>query len=449
VDLRALFEDHITRICHDTERALTHSSEAGHAFDGIVFHAGPQAYYHADDHSIAFHPAPHFARFAPVPGPEHLVIFKPGVPPRLIQVVPRDYWYEPPTEPDHPYAQVLDVTAVASPEEAVTAAGDVVRFAYIGGDPERARALRIDLRAIEPAALLAPLDWARAFKTPYEVACIREAARIAALGHRAVRQGVEQHLSERQLHATFLAASGILESDSPYTNIIAWDDRSSILHYQTKRTARPNPGAVLLIDAGAVAHGYASDITRTYVRNGAHPVFRTLLDRMDAAQRRLVAGVRPGSSFLQLHLTAHREIGTMLSEVGVLKVPADDAFDRGLTRPFFPHGLGHHLGLQVHDIGGRQITPGGEHRDPPAEHPYLRTTRDLAPDHVVTIEPGLYFIPMLLEPFRGGPDAAAFDWSLIDALVPSGGIRIEDDVRVTEKGHEDLTRDLVPGHLGA
>jgi Xaa-Pro dipeptidase len=449
VDLVPLFEDHIKRIRHDTERALAQSREAGHAYEGIVFDAGSQTYYHADDHAIEFHPAPHFARFAPVAGPDHLLVFVPGARPRLVRVVPRDYWYEPAAEPAHPYAQVLDVTTVASPEDAVREARAVARFAYIGGDPQRARALGIDPRAVEPAALLAPLDWARAFKTPYEVACIREAARIASLGHHAVRQGVEQRLSERQLHATFLAASGLLESESPYTNIIAWDDRSSILHYQTKRTSRPDPGAVLLIDAGAVAHGYASDITRTYVRNGAHPVFRTLLDRMEAAQRRLVAAVRPGASFLDLHLTAHREIAEMLSETGVLKVSAAEAFERGLTRPFFPHGLGHHLGLQVHDIGGRQVSSGGEQRDPPPAHPYLRTTRDLAPDHVVTIEPGLYFIPMLLEPHREGPEARAFDWSLVDALVPSGGIRIEDDIRVTEKGHEDLTRDLVPGHLGA
>jgi Xaa-Pro dipeptidase len=163
-------------------------------------------------------------------------------------------------------------------------------------------------------------------------------------------------------------------------------------------------------------------------------------------QRRLVERTRPGQSYIELHEAAHREIGGILADVGILKVDGAQAFERGLTRPFFPHGLGHHLGIQVHDIGGRQVSVSGERRDPPAEYPFLRTTRDLAPGHVVTIEPGIYFIPMLLEPFRSGKDAAAFDWKLVDALVPYGGIRIEDDVLVTERGPEDLTRPLVPGH---
>jgi Xaa-Pro dipeptidase len=446
LESRALFEDHVARIVRDTEQALTTARDSGQQYDGIVFHAGTQGYYHADDRTIEFRPAPHFGRFAPVAGPDNLVLFRPGSRPRLLQVVPRDYWYEPPSQPDHPYAEVLDVVVVATSEEAAARLGNVSRCAYVGGDPATARALGIDARAIEPPALLAPLDWARAVKTPYEVACIREAARIAALGHRAVRRGVSQRLSERQLHATFLESAGILESESPYTNIIAWDDRSAILHYQTKRTVPPDPGAVLLIDAGAVRHGYASDITRTYVRNGAHPVFRTLLDRMEALQRRLVAGVRPGHSFIELHETAHREIGAMLSEVGILKVSPAEAFERGLTRPFFPHGLGHHLGLQVHDIGGRQVSPTGDRQDPPAHYPYLRTTRKLEPQHVVTIEPGLYFIPMLFDPFRSGRDSGAFDWKQVDALVPCGGIRIEDDILVTDTGQEDLTRPLVPGH---
>jgi Xaa-Pro dipeptidase len=262
----------------------------------------------------------------------------------------------------------------------------------------------------------------------------------------AVRRALAQRASERQLHATFLDAAGILESESPYTNIIAWDDRAAILHYQTKRTTPPAPGAVLLIDAGCTHYGYSSDVTRTYIRNGAHPAFKAALDQMETMQRRLVERTRPGQSYIELHDATHRDIAVILKEIGILQVSAGEAYERGLTRPFFPHGLGHHLGIQVHDVGGRQVTAGGERRDPPAHYPFLRTTRDLAAGHVVTIEPGLYFIPMLLEPFRSGRDAAAFDWGLVDALVPYGGIRIEDDILVTDAGPEDLTRPLIPGH---
>jgi Xaa-Pro dipeptidase len=293
---------------------------------------------------------------------------------------------------------------------------------------------------------MSPLDWTRATKTPYEVDCIREAGRLAATGHAAVRAGVAALRSERELHQDYLSAAGMLDSETPYGNIVAWDDRAATLHYETKRATRPDPGHVFLIDAGALHLGYASDITRTYARDGAHPVFRSLLDGMEEMQRQLVASVRPGTSYPAIHQAAHRGVAKLLTQAGVLRVSAEAAFERGLTRPFFPHGVGHHLGLQVHDVGGKQVSPRGDRQESPAEHPFLRTTRDLAPGHVVTIEPGLYFIPMLLEPFRSGPDAAAFDWGLVDALTPCGGIRIEDDILVTDGGHEDLTRPFVPGH---
>jgi Xaa-Pro dipeptidase len=111
-----------------------------------------------------------------------------------------------------------------------------------------------------------------------------------------------------------------------------------------------------------------------------------------------------------------------------------------------PHGLGHHLGLQVHDVAGHQVDAAGTVVDPPPEHPFLRTTRPLAEGHLVTIEPGLYFIPMLLEPVREGEHSASVDWALVDDLVLRGGIRIEDDVWVTPDGGEDLTRPQIPGH---
>jgi Xaa-Pro dipeptidase len=277
------------------------------------------------------------------------------------------------------------------------------------------------------------------------VECIREAGRISARGHAAVRRGVAALRTERELHLDYLNACGILESECPYNNIIAWDECAATLHYETKRTTKPNPGHVLLIDAGALHLGYACDITRTYVREGVHPVFRSLLDGMEKMQRELVAMVAPGVPYVSIHEAGHRGIAQMLCETGILKTNADEAFAKGYTRPFFPHGVGHHLGLQVHDVGGKQINPKGDRVDSPANHPFLRTTRDLATGHVVTIEPGLYFIPMLLEPFRAS-GGAAFDWKLIDTLVPCGGIRIEDDILVTERGCEDLTRSSVPGH---
>jgi Xaa-Pro dipeptidase len=132
----------------------------------------------------------------------------------------------------------------------------------------------------------------------------------------------------------------------------------------------------------------------------------------------------------------------------VLKIAAAEAYEKGLAGPFMPHGVGHQLGLQVHDVGGHQGGPDGGEVPPPEAHPFLRNTRLLEPGHVVTIEPGLYFIPMLLEPWRQGPDAGLVDWDLVDRLTPLGGIRIEDNILCTENDPMDFTRPLLAGPEG-
>lgn len=445
MDWSPLYRDHVERVSRMAEYCLALHRAAGGREDGIVLHAGSKAFYPGDDLAVPFRSLAHFARFAPVPGPDHLLRFRPGEPIRLVRVVPRDYWEEPPASPSHPFAEVLDVVEAPDFEAAAVLLGDVAGCAWVGGSESATERMGIRSEAVSPPALLAALVWHRAFKTPYEVACIREANRIAARGHRAARDGAEARRSEREIHADYLRATGQLDAETPYPNIIAWDDRSRVLHYQRKRESSPAPGNTFLIDAGACCHGYASDVTRTWAGPGAHPVFREALARMEVLQGELAGSVAPGGSYVALHARAVAGVAAILSDLGVLRVGAEQALDTGLVLPFLPHGLGHHLGLQVHDVGGQQLSPAGEHRSPPDAHPYLRTTRDLAVGHVVTVEPGLYFIPQLLEPFRSGAQAPAFDWQLVDALTACGGIRIEDDVLVTDAGAENLTRPFLGG----
>jgi Xaa-Pro dipeptidase len=447
MDLTQLFRDHITEVCRMAERSLAVFEAEGGRCEGIVLHAGARGFYPSDDLAVPFRSFPHFARFAPIEGPDHLLLFRPGEPLRLARVVSSDYWEEPHLLPDHPMAEVLEIAEAPSLEAAATLLGDLSRCAYVGPSPAVSGRLGIPDATAVPPGLVSVLDWHRAFKTAYEVHCIREANRIAARGHRAARRGMAEGRSEREIHAAYLAATAALENETPYPNIIAWDDRSSVLHYQGKRTSPPSPAHTFLIDSGASVYGYASDVTRTYVREGVHPVFSEALDRMEALQRSLFGLMEPGGSYVDLHAQAVFGVASIVCDLGILRVPPEEAFETGLVLPFMPHGLGHHLGLQVHDVGGQQVAPAGERRPPPHEHPSLRTTRDLDFGHVVTLEPGLYFIAQLLEPFRTGPPAAAFDWKLVDALLPSGGIRIEDDVHMAEDGPENLTRGFLPGHL--
>lgn len=438
-----LYARHLATVQAAAEEALRLARAAGRPCEGIALHAGSLRYFHRDDIELPFRPTAHFARFAPVPGPGHALLVQPGRAPRLFLLAPRDYWCEAPARPEHPCWSALQVSEHESDEALRRAIGTLEGWAYVGPDAAWAAGLGVAPAAIEPAPLLAALDWARGFKTEYEAECLREAARVAARGHEAVRRGVREGRSERELHAAYLEASGQLEHDTPYGNIIAWDERGAVLHYQTKRTSRPDPGQSFLIDAGGAAWGYASDVTRTYVLPGAPAAWRELVARVHALQDDLVERVAPGLDYVALHARAEREIGAILCDVGLLRVGVEEALERALVRPFFPHGLGHHLGLQVHDVGGKQQDPQGTQVAAPERWPHLRTTRPLAERHLVTIEPGVYLIPLLLEPHRARGEAG-IDWGLVDALLPCGGVRVEDDVLVTAEGRENLTRPYIP-----
>jgi Xaa-Pro dipeptidase len=162
---------------------------------------------------------------------------------------------------------------------------------------------------------------------------------------------------------------------------------------------------------------------------------------MQGHQDALIAQVEPGASYVELQSAMHRSLAQILADTKLITCSPEEAFDRQLTVPFCPHGLGHLLGIQVHDVGGQQLDIEGQIAPPPEPYASLRLTRPLAEDMVITVEPGLYFIPMLLAAKRA--ENAPINWLAIDSLTPFGGIRIEDNVRILTKGSgvENLTRD--------
>jgi Xaa-Pro dipeptidase len=169
-------------------------------------------------------------------------------------------------------------------------------------------------------------------------------------------------------------------------------------------------------------------------------IFATLIDGMHNLQQELCAAVAPGVDWRELHLRAHRLVAGLLRDAGVLRIPADDAVATGVSSAFMPHGLGHLLGLQVHDVGGLSAAAGTEPIPRPEGHPSLRLTRCLESGMVVTVEPGLYFIDSLLQDLRAGRHADAVNWTPVETLRSCGGIRIEDNVFVTNSGHDNITR---------
>jgi len=313
---------------------------------------------------------------------------------------------------------------------------DPARSAIVGDDNAKVGPFAPD----NPKALLDYLHYHRAYKTPYELAMMRVASKIGARAHRAAEAAFRGGESEFGIHMAYLDAARQTDNELPYSNIVALNEHGAVLHYTDLNHAPPSRAHSFLIDAGASFHGYASDITRTHAAAGADE-FAALIDAVDDAQQGFCAKVRKGQSYPELHVHAHHVLAGILREHGFIRMSAESAVESGVSSTFFPHGLGHGIGLQVHDVAGFQESERGGTIPKPPGHPYLRLTRKLEPGMVTTIEPGLYFIDMLLAELRKKAVANDIAWDRVDAFRKYGGIRIEDDVVCTDGTPENLTRD--------
>ncbi len=434
MNIKALFQAHVT-----ARRGALDSDLEATGRDTVVISSGAPMTYFADDNDAPFFPTPHFTHWCPMHGPHHLLLLRAGHEPRLIRYIPEDYWYEQAPLGDPFWVEGFDVVEVGTVDAAWAALGSVPNAAYIGNETARAEAAGLECN---PERLTSRLNWGRSYKTDYELHCLEQATRIAARGHIAAKRAFEAGGSEMEIHHAFVTAAGVTDDQLPYPSIIAMNEKGATLHYHGKRGVRD--GKVLLIDVGARHNGYASDITRTYGRHGDAAAFSKVVDGLNDIQLGLCKAVKPGVPFGDLHHQAHLEIAGLLNEIGVIRADPEESVREGWSRAFFPHGLGHHLGIQVHDVAGHQKNADGAPAPPPEQHPYLRNTRTLEERHCFTIEPGIYFIEMLLRPLREGEHSERFDWKLIDELSPSGGVRIEDNVVVTDTGHRNLTTEHLP-----
>ncbi|MBS0372964.1 MAG: Xaa-Pro dipeptidase [Proteobacteria bacterium] len=429
--LDRLFPDHVATLAATTDQAL---GAAG--FDAVVIGAGFAHYRFLDDSADPFTANPHFKAWAPIlNAPGSFIVYVPGRRPTLCFHQPEDYWHKPPASPSGDWLKSFDLKLLRNPAQA--RAHVPPRAAYLG-EPF-AGSEDWGFAAVNPPALLSRLHWARGAKSPYELACLRRAARSGARAHRAALTAFRAGASEYEIHLAYLEASGHTEAELPYSNIIALNEGAAILHYTDLGREHPLARRSFLIDAGAQFRGYACDITRTHA--AAASPFQDLVASVDALELRLCEMVRPGVAYPEIHFAAHRFVAELLVEHALVTCTADAAVATGLTSVFFPHGVGHLLGLQVHDVGGHQADEAGGSAPPPAGHPYLRLTRRLEPGMVVTIEPGVYFIDLLLDRAKQDGRGQDINWDTVADLAPYGGVRIEDDVVALAEGPENLTRD--------
>lgn len=432
--LESTFAAHIETVCARTARAL---EECGHS--GLLVFAGDLQPVFEDDRTYPYEVNAPFKVWAPLAdAPGSFVWFEPGRQPRLIIERPDDYWYKPTDLPQGYWVRYFDIHT--APDRAAVRAllpTDLSRAAYVG---EVFTGLgHWGVAATNPRPLTRRLDYARASKTPYELECLREANRLGALGHRAAAAAFTAGASEFEIELAFLEACGLREQELPYNPIIALNTGGAVLHYQVLEKCSPRERLSLLIDAGAEFGGYASDITRTHAREPGE--FAALIARMDRMQQSLCSGVRAGVDWRDVHLRAHQLTAELLREADLVHCSPEEAVASGVTQVFLPHGIGHLLGLEVHDVGGFMRSAEGGEIPKPDGHPYLRLTRVLEPGFVVTMEPGVYFIGQLLAAARADGRGRHINWPRVEALRPYGGIRVEDDLAVTTSGCENLTRE--------
>jgi Xaa-Pro dipeptidase len=431
--LGALYAAHIDTLAARHDHALEKAG-ASHA---VIYSGNPKIAF-LDDYQMPFKPNPHFVSWAPLTRlPFSYIVYTPGETPVLIYYQPHDYWHVVPGAPDGYWASHFDIRIVHDVKEiAAELPADREKCIVIGEINDDALAFGIE--RVNPTTALNILHYARGVKTDYEIAIMRLASQRGAAGHVAAETAFRSGLSEFDIHRAYCEAVSHTDAELPYGNIVGLNEHGAVLHYTDLDRAPPAQSRSFLIDAGAQVHGYASDITRTYASSDKQ--FQALIERMEVMELEIVAKVQAGVDYRDLHISTHKMLASVLVDAELASGAPETLLETGVTSAFFPHGLGHLLGIQVHDVGGFMENESGTTIDPPSGHPYLRLTRELQENMVLTIEPGLYAIDMLLQNLRGTPAESHVNWSTVDWLRPFGGIRIEDNIRVLSNDRENLTR---------
>ena len=432
-DLSRLYADHLATLTQRADEALARGG-----FDALVVPSGRLHYQLFDDRDYPYAVNPQFKAWVPLTRvPDSWLVYVPGERPKVLYHQPFDYWHAVPQSPSGPWTELMDIVIIRTPEQALRHLPTDASKCAILGEPQSTLG---DWAPNNPPVVVAYLEYHRAFKTPYEIEMMRAASRIGVRAHRAAERAFRAGASEFGIHMAYCQAAGQDPHDLPYNNIIALNEHGAVLHYHDRGRMPPKPARSFLIDAGASHDGYACDITRTYSHDTSDE-FQALIDAVDQAQLRMCDQVRNGFDYRQLHLDAHLSIARILKDFGLITVSPEVAVETGVSSAFFPHGIGHGIGLQVHDVAGFAESDRGGTLPKPDGHPYLRLTRKLAPGMAVTIEPGLYFIDMLLEQLKDRGLGPSVDWARVDAFRPFGGIRIEDDVVCTDDAPLNLTRE--------
>lgn len=429
-DISELFQQHIVEKVARFQLIL---EKLG--WDEIVIGSGGGKIQFQDDMAYPFKVNPYFREWIPLDKRHncYLRIQRNSDKPILYLSCIEDIWHSAPQTLSDNYSQHLDIIEYASVDELKK---------YLGKNQQvlinETNDLEISSEQWNPQQVLHAIDFQRRNKTAYEHACVRQATYQAVPAHRTAEQAFRAGASELEIASAYLSACKCSENEMPYAIIAGINENAAVLHHHQLNNQAVKPRS-FLIDAGVQFNNYASDITRTYAFDKGSD-FSAMIDSLDTVQQQLVSSGAIGKSPMDLQVLAQQKIAQILIDFKLLNVSIEQALEKKIINTFFPHGLGHHLGSNVHDKGSRLANAGGELIASSKKYPNLRASAPMVANQIYTVEPGIYFISTLLEKLRC-KEPSSVNWREIENWIPFGGIRIEDNIILHENNElENITR---------
>ncbi len=428
--MKNLYKNHLLKVLNTFDNLMKKYS-----YDEIILYSGEAKVVHLDDNKYPFKVYVNFKYFAPVLNyPSSFILYTIGEKPKLILLQKIDFWDSQPQKIEGIWCEFFDISYYHNLEDMRKQLPvNLKNIAFLG--EEIIRFQDYGFKSLNDQKIINNIHYHRCFKSEYEVECMRKANQIASIAHNAAKKAFLNGKSELQTHLAYLEAISYRENEVPYENIVAFDESSSILHYIDYKKESFNAKSFLL-DAGASYNGYHADITRTFAKK-EHTSFHELIEAVNKSTLNIISKIKIGMNYEELQEQMHLDASQIIYDFNFMNISCDEIYEKKYSKLFSPAGVGHYIGLQVHDVGNTLFDEDGILLEQSKNHKYLRLKKDIEEGNVFTIEPGIYIIDQLLKPHYGKKE---FNWDIISKFRSFGGARIEDSVYISKNNVENLTR---------
>jgi len=432
--MKKLYKEHLNKVLNAFDKMLDKN-----AYEEVLLYSGEQKTIYLDDNSYPFKVHANFKYLVPVlNNPYSFLIYRSGEKPKLLLLQKIDFWDSQPKEVKGEWTEFFEISYYHSLETMRNVLPkNLSKSAYLGEETERFK--DYGFKSLNDQKLIDFIHYQRIYKSEYEVQCLREANKIASIAHLAAKQAFLEGKSEIETHLSYLNAISYRENEVPYENIVAFDESAAILHYNAYKKERFTSKSFLL-DAGASYRGYHADITRTFAKK-EHGLFHELISAVNESTLNIISKIKIDMNYEVLQEQMHLDAAQILRDFNLMNISKEEIYEKEYTKLFSPAGVGHYIGLQVHDIGNTIKDEEGSLQKKSSKHKFLRLNKNIEEVNVFTIEPGIYIIEQLLKEHYGKKE---FNWKNIEALRPFGGVRIEDSVYVSARKIENLTMPYLP-----